>query len=268
MPEIPLIKLATVPFLNAKPLVYPLEKEMIEHPFSISYYNPALLSLRLFDNSVDIALIPVAELLQRMNYRVFPGISISSAGKVDSVALVLKKDIGSLRNVAVDSRSQSSTALLRVILELFHGISPRYYKRRYGRNFFEGMDAGMVIGDSGLRLFYSNTGEYEIADLGEIWTERTGLPFVYAVYAINNDRLTGKDLHSLGLSKDLGVGLIEKIAEAEYERVGISPGFCINYLKNRICYDLGEREVEGLIKYSEFLSELGYCSRISNIEFC
>src|SRR5919109_4184066 len=118
-----LIKLGSVPFLNVKPLIFPLEERLVEHDFEVSYTPPSNLSRMLFEKKVDLGLIPVAELLKRGTYSIVPDISISSYGKVDSVVLISRSDIKDLRTIAVDARSQSSAALLRVILEVFNKLS-------------------------------------------------------------------------------------------------------------------------------------------------
>lgn len=262
-----MIKLGTVPFINAKPIIYPLEKGLINNDFEISYYAPSVLSRRLMEGIVDIGLIPVAELLKRNSYKVIPDISISSEGKVDSVALVLNKELSSVKKVAVDERSQSSTALLRVILELFNDLTPEYVKRKYDEDFFSGVDAGMVIGDSGLHIFYAKKDDNYILDLGELWTHHTGLPFVYAVYALNSEVRLGENLKSLFLSKEKGMEYIPEIAESLSGKIDVSAEFCINYLSNRIKYDLGSREIEAIIRYSEYLSELGFCDKVQELDF-
>ena len=114
-----MIRLGSVSFINAKPLTFALEKGLIDHGFEVILTPPSVLSEMLLRKKIDLGLIPVAELLKRKNYKVVPGISISSYGKVDSVILLAKGDLTDIRTVAVDRRSQSSTALLRIILEIF-----------------------------------------------------------------------------------------------------------------------------------------------------
>jgi hypothetical protein len=167
-PEIVLTKLGTVPHINAKPIIYPLENELVKHRFDISYYNPALLSGKLYNGEVDIGLIPVAEFLRVGNYRVFPDISISSYGSVDSVALLVKGRLKDISAVAVDSCSRSSTALLRIVLEIFCGIAPEYVRRDYGPGFYDEVDASMVFGDIGLKVLYDRPEGYTI------WVEELG----------------------------------------------------------------------------------------------
>ena len=247
--------LGTVPFLNSKPLVYPLKKNLISSDIVVSYYVPSLLSDKLKSRQVDLGLIPVAELLKNPQYKVFPEISISSYGSVDSVILLSIKNICSIQSVAVDKRSRSSTALLKIILEKFHNINPRYVEKDIGDTFLDGVDAGMLIGDAGLKAKYFIPTGYRIYDLGELWTNATGLPFVYAVFAYYSDNEPGDYTGIIIESKKLGLTLIDEIAGSEYRDLGISREICFNYLANCIKYDLGEKEIEAINTFGQYLIE-------------
>ena len=261
-----LIKLGSVSFLNAKPLTYAIENNLVEHDFELTQTPPSELSLKLFNKEIDIGLIPVAELLKRKDYSVVPGISISSVGKVDSVIVISKSDLRELKTIAVDKRSQSSTALLRIVLEIFYGVQPTYLTRNIDKEgFLDGVDGAMIIGDSGLKECYNTDNPYRIYDLGEIWTSETGLPFVYAVFAVNKGVILGKNVDALIESKAYGLGIVDRIAETESQKIGIEKDVCFKYLTDRIKYDLGKEEIKGIIKYSELLSELNEAEKISEL---
>jgi chorismate dehydratase len=261
-----LIKLGSVPFLNVRPLIFPLEEGLVEHDLEIIYTPPSSLSLMLFEKKVDLGLLPVAELLRRQNYSVVSNISISSCGKVDSVVLLAKSAIKALRTVAVDARSRSSTALLRVILEVFYKLSPAYIPREPDERFLAGMDGGMLIGNAGLKLRYFPPTGYKVFDLGEIWTNETGLPFVYAVYAVNEGVHLGKNLHALEIAKSMGQKIVKQIAKIESEKIGLSEEICLRYMTERIRYDLGEREIQGILTYAKFLAELEETREIHDLQ--
>lgn len=250
-------KLGSVPFLNAKPLVYPLETGLVENEFHISYHDPSLLSVKLLNREVDVGLIPVAEFLKRPEYAALPGLSISSYGKVDSVVVLSREEMQSVKTVAVDSRSQSSTALLKIIFEVFIGKTPEYITKVADNNFLDGVDAGMLIGNSGLQAVHSEQNGFKVNDLGEIWTEHTGLPFVYAVFALRKSYDIGKGLDSLLAARDKGLQLIDEIVEKESKNLDISIEHCREYLSERIRYDLDEKKVKGLLEYQKLLLETG-----------
>ncbi len=264
----PLIKLGSVSFLNAQPLTYAIENNLINHEFDLIQTPPSELSLKLHKGDIDLGLIPVAELLKRKDYKVVPGISISSIGSVDSVIIAAKQDIKELKSVAVDKRSQSSTALLRIVLELFYGTTPEYIATDIDKEgMMDNVDGAMLIGDSGLKQCYNLSGEYKIYDLGEIWTQETGLPFVYAVFAGSKDVILGTNAGALIESKNYGLGIVDKISKIESQKLGIDYDICYKYLTDRIKYDLGHEEIKGMIKYSELLSNLGEADKITDLNF-
>lgn len=261
-----LIKLGSVPFFNVKPLIFPLEERLVDHNFKVSYATPSNLSEMLFERKVDLGLIPVAELLRRGIYSVVPNISISSYGKVDSVIIIARSSINTLKTVAVDARSQSSAVLLRMILEIFNKLSPFYVKREPNDKFLDGVDGGMLIGDMGLKFRYSPPHGFRIFDLGEMWTTETGLPFVYAVYAVNSGVHLGENLQALGAAKSIGLQNVERIAKIESRELGLSEEICVRYLTERIRYDLREREINGISAYGKFLGELGEIEKVPNLQ--
>ncbi|MFQ5787891.1 MAG: menaquinone biosynthesis protein [Thermodesulfobacteriota bacterium] len=262
-----MIKLGAVPFLNVRPLVFPLEERLVRNDFELVYEIPSSLSELLFEKKVDLGLIPVAELLKRDNYKVVPKISISSNGKVDSVILLSKKSIGEIETVAVDLRSQSSASLLRIILEIFNTANPTYIYRNPDDNFLDGVDAGMYIGNAGLRIRHSPPNGYKVIDLGDVWSKETGLPFVYAVYAITEGVHLGKNLQALEMAKVMGLKLVRKIAKIYSEKINLSEDICFKYLTERIDYDLGDKEIEGIKTFRDLLSKVDGGIKGSDLKF-
>ena len=67
-------------------------------------------------------------------------------------------------------------------------------------------------------------------------------------------------------SKEYGLGITRNIAKLESLRTGIDEGVCYTYMTERIKYGLGEKEIEGISKYGEYLSRLGGAGEISRIK--
>ncbi|NIV41005.1 MAG: hypothetical protein GWN11_08525 [Candidatus Dadabacteria bacterium] len=251
------VTLGTVPFLNSKPLIYPLEQNLIEHNIQVSYFIPSELSGKLKSREVDIALMPVAELFKNPELKIFPGISISSMGPVDSVVLLSKKSLDEIGSVALDKRSRSSSALIKIILEKFYNICPQYYYRDIDEGFLADIDSGMLIGNAGLHAkFYPQQG-FTVYDLGQLWTEHTGLPFVYAVFAYHKDNQEKIDSvgKSILESKTSGQKYIEEIIKDQAPKLGLTKEICFHYLSKSIRYDLGINEIEGMKKFGEYLQD-------------
>ena len=126
----------------------------------------------------------------------------------------------------------------------------------------------MLIGDRGLRALHRGLADFPLTyDLGEIWTAKTGLPFVYAVFAAKKGVPLGDGPGRLLSAKEQGEGLVSEIAEAEAERLGLGREQCATHLGNRIRYGLGDPEIEGLMRYRELLASLGEIEAGGGIEF-
>jgi predicted solute-binding protein len=89
---------------------------------------------------------------------------------------------------------------------------------------------------------------------------------VYAVFAVNEGVELGPNLEALYRSKEYGLGITGKIAKLESLRTGIDESICYTYLTERIKYGLGEKEIEAIGRYSEYLSRLGEAGKISRIK--
>ena len=262
-----MLKLGAVPFLNVGPLIFPLEEGLVKHEYEILYETPSNLSGLLKEKKVDLGLIPVAELLKNHEYKVVPNISISSDGRVGSVVLLTKNTIKKLHTVAIDIRSKSSTALLKIILEIFNKKSPTYVYRNPDKEFLNGVDGGMLIGNAGLTISTSPPNGYRVIDLGDLWTNETGLPFVYAVYSVSDGVTLGKNLQALEMAKVMGLKHVRKIARIQSEKIGLSEDICLRYLTESIHYDLGEREFEGIKTFRDYLSKIEENELIEDINF-
>ena len=94
---------------------------------------------------------------------------------------------------------------------------------------------------------------------------KQGYPLSMRFSQVNEGVILGKNLDALIESKNYGLGILDKIAETESQKIGIEKDVCLKYLTDRIKYDLGTEEIKGIIKYSELLSELNEAEKISDL---
>src|SRR5262245_56475707 len=94
-------------------------------------------------------------------------------------------------------------------------------------------------------------------DLGEEWTAWTGLPMVYAVWAVRGGVELGATEKAFHKAKEYGLSRAGEIAQREAPTLGLDPGYCRRYLDTLIRYDLGPLELAGLRKYHQLAAELG-----------
>ncbi len=60
-------------FLNAMPLVWPLIKGQMEHPFEVVFDTPARLADSLSAGRLDVAMVPSVEVARNPDWRVMRG---------------------------------------------------------------------------------------------------------------------------------------------------------------------------------------------------
>ena len=96
------IRLGAVGFLNARPLVYGLDRSP---RFAVRFDVPSQCAALLHDGAIDIGLIPSIEYLRAPaasgGYMIVPDLAIASDGPVESVALYTRKPLDAVRSIAI-----------------------------------------------------------------------------------------------------------------------------------------------------------------------
>jgi chorismate dehydratase len=252
------IRIGAVNYLNTKPLIH--ELDTLAPQATLDLDLPSRLADRLADGDLDVALIPVIEVFRAGGYPLVPGVSIASHGPVLSVTLFSRRPWPEIRSVALDVGSRTSACLTQVILQQRHGVRPDLRQLPMDAD-PEAVDADAVllIGDRAMRACLP--GFAYAYDLGQEWHDWTGLPFVYAVWAVRRGvDLRGVD-DALRQAKERGRRAAGVIAQREAPHLGLDAGFCRRYLTNIIHYDLGPREFAGLGRYYELARDLGLAPR-------
>lgn len=249
-------RIGCVPYLNAKPLIYGLENEVVlEHP--------ARLAKHLATRKLDTALVPVVEVFRRPGYVIVDGISIACRGPVYSVILAHRAPLRSLGEVVADASSATSTLLLKLLLQKRFGLKPRYITRSLA-NQRSNADAQMLIGDQAIR-FHQAHRDWQILDLGQAWFEWTGLPFVFAVWAAHADCPALPALvRKLTAARAAGRAHIEAIIAREK---GGDAAFRRRYFANNVYFNLGKREKKAMRLFRRLLTESGELNTSHRLRF-
>ena len=240
------LRIGAVNYLNTKPLIHDLQRLAPDAELILDV--PSRLADRLREGTLDVALIPVIEYFRAGTYSIVPGISISSDGPVLSVTLFSKMPWPEIRSVALDEGSRTSAALCQILLKKRHGVSPKLEPLPLDRA-AEAVttDAVLVIGDRAMHTCLP--GFAHAYDLGQEWHDWTGLPFVYAVWAVREGVELGAVAEALQQAKRSGLMNVGPIAAREAKLLNLDPGFCRRYLSNIIRFDLGAKELAGLAKF-------------------
>jgi chorismate dehydratase len=193
------------------------------------------------------------------------GLSISANGPVGSVFLFSHVPLEQLdgASVLLTSQSQTSVSLVKIILEDFHKVFPKFTE---GDVLAPSDDykAVLAIGDDALRLVDSSTYLYQF-DLGDIWKRHTGLPFVFAVCAVRSDFAAAYPdqlslIHSeLLRCRDEGKADLAAVCRISALRIPMSEKKCYQYL-TAIEYDLGAKKRTALERFFTALIRRGEAS--------
>ena len=142
--------------------------------------------------------------------------------------------------------------MLKVLLAE-RGLQPEF-KPLPDYNFTTAPDYLMLIGDSALDFMFGPP-EHEVWDLGAAWYELTGLPFVYAVWALRRGIENTELRRQLTEAKEFGLDTLDTIIR---NRTDYTEDFRKDYLGWHIHYHLGTDEKRGLAKFMELLRKHGH----------
>jgi chorismate dehydratase len=257
------LRIGAVNYLNTRPLIERLTD--FAPNLELTLDLPSRLADRMAAGDLDVGLIPVIEFFRGDRYSYIPDIAIGSRGPVLSVTLFSRVPWPEIRSVALDEGSRTSSALTRILLGKRYGIEPEVCPLAIDTPADDlATDAVLLIGDRAMRACLPG---YRYAyDLGQEWTDWTGLPMVYAVWAVRPEVELGAAEHAFHRAREHGLAHAGEIAQRESARLGLDPGFCRRYLTNIIRYDLGSAELAGLRKYHQLAAELGLAPRGASID--
>jgi len=258
------IRIGAVNYLNTKPLIYELPVLAPEAELVLDV--PSGLADRLRAGKLDVALIPVIEYFRAGCYSILPNIAIASRGPVLSVTLFSRVPWLEIRRIALDEGSRTSAVLAQILCRKRYGIRPEIESLPLDLRAEEvDADAVLLIGDRAMRACLP--GFAHAYDLGQEWFDWTGLPFVYAVWAVREGAELGAVAEALIEAKRRGCTRFGMIAQQESPRLGLDAGYCRRYLANIIHFDLGPREQAGLRHYYTLACELGLAPRGVSLSF-
>ncbi|OFW29916.1 MAG: hypothetical protein A3H97_03765 [Acidobacteria bacterium RIFCSPLOWO2_02_FULL_65_29] len=249
------VRLGAVGYLNARPLVFGLEGSS---RFDLRFDVPSRCATLLHEHGIDVGLIPSIDYLRGPGpYSIVPGPAVTSRGPVASVALYTRKEPRDIRTIAMDTSSRTSIALTTVLVNRVYRIAPDTLAMPPDLDaMLARADAGLIIGDHALLLDHGAAGARKI-DLGALWTDTTGLPFVYAFWAGWPGVLSSPDVRALQQARDDGVAHTDEIARTYFEdRVDLQ-AVASRYLRDNVQYFLGPEELEGLRAFYGYAAECG-----------
>jgi len=258
------IRIGMVNFINTAPIYETWKTRSHPENWHVVEAPPSTLNQMLAAGELDLGFVSSYEYgVRPQQYRILPDLSISANGSVGSVFLFSRIDPKRLskKQVLLSGQSETSIALVKIILEKFYRVKPDYFVGDINGELAENATGILAIGDEALRLSASGVFRYQL-DLGEVWCKYTDLPFVFAICAVReefcqNNAEAVDAIHKEFLEcKGEGRKSLESICLQVAPRIPMHPDECYVYLR-AIEYGLGERKQLALEKYYTYLIERG-----------
>ena len=213
-----------IQFLNCIPIYWGLVRSGALLDLDLVKDTPEKLSEQLVSGDLDIGPISLVEYLKHADELVvLPDVAVGSDGPVMSCNLVSQLPFGELNGerVALGSTSRTTVQLAQLVLRERYKVEPSYYSCPPDlAEMMQEAAAGVLIGDAALRASLHEAPRLglRVLDLGEAWKDWTGLPMVFAVWAVRRDFLAAqpgltREVHDAFLcSRELAMAEVDKVA--------------------------------------------------------
>ncbi|MDX2480058.1 MAG: menaquinone biosynthesis protein [Desulfuromusa sp.] len=269
------LTLGYIPYLNCVPFFHHLKGNGFHGKFVPGV--PSELNRMLQQGRLDVSPSSSFEYARNWkNYLLLPGHSISSIGRVKSVLLFSPVDLKELsgRKIALTGESATSINLLRIIFNEFYGLHDvtDAVPDAPIEVLIKQQQPALLIGDRALRLAHQQPSGMKVFDLGKIWYQHTGLPFVFALWMINRNALEGFSLQLAGLGRQL-LQSREQLFNQPYPQaaavaksVGLDVETVIDYWET-IDYRLDKPHLQGLQLFFQLCKKYHLLDDVPELNF-
>jgi chorismate dehydratase len=254
-----------IQFLNCLPIYWGLMRSGALLDVDLRKDTPDRLNTALVDGDLDIGPISLVEYLRHADeLRLLPDLAVGSDGPVLSVNLVSTKPLAEVGRVALGSTSRTGVLLAKMLLTERYGVRPEFFTcpPELGTMLLEA-DAAVVIGDVALRALYeAPLLGLTVTDLGAAWRDWTGLPMVFAVWAVRSEFAAAhpgvvKDVHeAFCRSRDLCLDELDDVAAAAARWEPFDAATLASYFRT-LDFSLGARQIDGLREFAHRAAAIG-----------
>jgi predicted solute-binding protein len=245
------VKVCAVSYLNTSPLVWGMLHGDQRKLVDLSFRIPSECANEVASGAAEIGIIPSVE-LNRNDYGRVSGLGIASRGAVRSILLISSKPFREIQTLAGDISSRTSVALARIILGRRYGTDPKIVTHPPDlTRMLAVADAALIIGDPALHLDPQTFGD-RVLDLGAEWTDMTGLPMVFAIWAGRKEAITAEVEAIFRASYQFGRDHLDEIIRLEGASRGLSDELARQYLTRHIICELGATEYRGLELFLDY----------------
>ncbi len=233
------LRVGSVSFLNAKPLIHGLERD---HAISLLLDVPSRLLGGLQSHRLDVALLPVIDYQRLAGLRILTAGGIASDGPTLTVRIFSREPISQITTLACDTDSHTSVALARILLAELYGLRPTFID--LDRESTLNASARLLIGD---KVVCAEPAQMpNQLDLGEAWKRLTGLPFVFALWMARSEVDLGDLPQRLEKARCAGMEHIDQIIQTHALPRGWPPETARRYLTEHLQFEIGPRHIDAI----------------------
>ena len=269
------MRVGRIPYINCYPVYGAIDRKVVPLDAVLVDGVPSSLNSAMASGGLDVSVISAVEYARdAARYLLLPDLAISCDGPVRSVMLFSRRPAGSLdrSRVLVSRSSMTSVALLQLMFEQVWRAAPTFVPADaeiadLARSGAERHDARLIIGDAALLLTSGTSAlaaDYPyVYDLGAVWKEWTGLPFVFAVWVAQRTTPVASALaiHAqLIQSRDWGLAHLDQLAAQAAVATGVARAKALEYLSG-LDYGLRYEHLAGL---TTFFGKLAASGRVPN----
>ena len=259
-------RIGMVNYINVAPIYEIWKEQSLPSDWLIIEGQPSQLNKLLAENQIDMGFVSsYAYAAHPERYQILADLSISATGPVGSVFLFSELPPAALegQSVLLTGQSDTSVRLVKIILEEFFQIHPHYTIGDVSGEQAKTSEvrAVLAIGDDALRLKSANRYPVQL-DLGEIWHQKTGLPFVFSVCAVREEFLAEQPEIARAIQRTLvdcreqGARRMAEICDRVARRIPMDCEACSRYLLG-IEHDLSPIKMQALERFFQYLVDRG-----------
>lgn len=263
------LRLGRIDFLN----MYPMHWALGIEPTASGV--PTDVNRAIIAGDVDVACMSSIEYARHADELVLlPSTCVSAEGAVGSIFAISTGAFEDVTDVWVTPQTATSVVLYQLLTRL-RGFRPEIHLLEDSPA--QVLAAGdrravLLIGDDALAARGAAAlGRFTFTDLGERWLSETGLPMVYAVWAVRRDAAERAPEAAAALDRLLveGVARFARTDDAidqAAQHFDIDPHSAGAYF-DKLSYGFGQDQRKGLLRYLRMANEQGFLGAVPQPEY-
>ena len=269
------LRIGHIQYANCTPIFSALSANFDCSGYRLVDGVPARLNAMLRKGEIDVSPSSSFEYAQsHEQYCLLPGLSISAIGAVKSVLFFTRvpiEELGGCR-IGLTAESDTSVNLLKVLMARKYGFANSFERTTLPLDDALAQYPGLLlIGDAALKAAAA-AGPYHVYDMGELWQEFTGLPFVFALWIARRDAAREKRAalsalcRNLVSAKEIAYATYPEIAANCVEREWLGVPELVDYWRT-ISYELTPAHLEGARCFFRHAFEMGLIPTLPEMRF-